>query len=127
MGDSQDRPSSGRLPGKDDGYAVRHHDGKRTPGGHHSVGSGTLGAGRGRRVAHARIADKGNRIAVDLVHVLKPACPQACFSLQEFPPAKDVGRIVPYVQGQVSGPGVSECHPDAGPDFGSPPKQSKHR
>jgi hypothetical protein len=62
-----------------------------------------------------------------LVHVLEAACGQARFGLQEASPAKDFGRIVSHVEGEVAGPGVSECNPNAGPDFGSPPKQSKHR
>jgi hypothetical protein len=64
---------------------------------------------------------------VNLVHVLEAACHQANFSFKLFPPAKHFGRIIPHVEGEVSGSGASECHPDAGPDFGSPPKQSKHR
>jgi hypothetical protein len=122
MGNCQDRLSPRCCPGKDYRDAVRHHNRQRTPGGHHCI------CGRGGRAGRLiAVADKGYGVAVNLVHVLEAAGRQAGFGLKEFTPAKHFGRIVPHVEGEVSGPGVSECHPDAGPDFGSPPKQSKHR
>jgi hypothetical protein len=62
-----------------------------------------------------------------LVHELECACFKAHFGLEAFTSPEHCGRIVSDVQREVAGTGVSECRPDAGPDFGSPPKQSKHR
>jgi len=121
MGHTQHRPAGCCLPDQDNGDAVGDHNGQRTPGGHHGVCRWPGGQ------VSSRGTDEGYGIAVYLVHVLEAARCQANVRFEHFPPAKHCCRIVAHMEGEVSGSGVSECHPDAGPDFVSPPKQSKHR